>query len=174
VARRPAESAASSQDTYPGWEDVYADNVGWMYRMLYRSVGNRQDAEDLTTDVFLAALRPLDITATRPEVRAYLKLTAQTVLARHWRRHYKLEITQLPDDVPLPAVDDDADRPPEVGRATDIIATLSGRYRTVLELRFLHGMSVKDVAETMGVSVGNAKVLQHRALTAAARSAQSL
>ena len=44
------------------------------------------------------------------------------------------------------------------------------RYRQILELRFLRAMSIKEAAREMDVTVGNAKVLQHRALRAAARA----
>jgi hypothetical protein len=42
-------------------------------------------AEDLTAEVFLAALRPLRLSASMAEVRAYLRASARTVLAAHWR-----------------------------------------------------------------------------------------
>jgi RNA polymerase sigma factor (sigma-70 family) len=160
-----AESAGA-RAAYLGWEDVYEDNVGWVYRLLYGRVGNRMDAEDLTSEVFLAALRPLRATASRREVRSYLKATTRTVLAQHWRRHFKVEITQLGDDATLPHLDDALD-PRIARRARAVLDGLSERHRTILELRFLHGMQLKDAAETMGISVGNAKVLQHRALMAA-------
>ncbi|MDT5209285.1 MAG: hypothetical protein QOF67_1700, partial [Mycobacterium sp.] len=58
---------------YPNWEMVYADNANWVYRMIFARVGNSLDAEDLTAEVFLAALRPLRITATVAQVRGYLR-----------------------------------------------------------------------------------------------------
>jgi DNA-directed RNA polymerase specialized sigma24 family protein len=42
-------------------------------------------------------------------------------------------------------------------------------YRRILELRFLQGRSIKESAAELGVSVANAKVLQHRALRLAAQ-----
>ena len=62
------------------------NNVERVYRLMFAKVGNRPDAEDLTTEVFLAALRPLRVSASVGEVRAYLLATARTVLAAHWRR----------------------------------------------------------------------------------------
>ena len=44
------------------------------------------------------------------------------------------------------------------------------RYRRILELRFLEGCSVKESAREIGVSIANAKVMQHRALRLAAGS----
>jgi RNA polymerase sigma-70 factor (ECF subfamily) len=139
-----------------------------MYRLLFAHVGNRMDAEDLTSEVFLAALRPLRITASRREVRAYLKATIRTVLAQHWRRHFTVEITQLGESAfPAPR----RRTQPRVARrqARIVLDALSERHRTILELRFLRGMSVKDAARAMDITVSNAKVLQHRALAAAAR-----
>src|SRR5689334_3911989 len=46
-------------DAYPNWDAIYLDNVERVYRVMYARVGNRADAEDLTADVFQAALRPL-------------------------------------------------------------------------------------------------------------------
>jgi RNA polymerase sigma factor (sigma-70 family) len=53
-------------------------------------------------------------------------------------------------------------------RLDRVLAALPDNYRRILELRFLQGCSVKESASYMGVSVANAKVLQHRALRLAA------
>ena len=47
--------------------------------------------------------------------------------------------------------------------------SLPDHYRQILELRFLQGNSIKESAAELGVSVANAKVLQHRALRLAAQ-----
>ncbi len=55
-------------------------------------------------------------------------------------------------------------------RAAKILASLPDRYRRILELRFLEACSIKEAAQAMGVTVSNAKVLQHRALRMAAKA----
>ena len=85
-------------EAYADWEAVYRDNVDRVYRTMFAKVGNRPDAEDLTAEVFLAVLRPLRVSASVGEVRAYLAATARTVLARHWRRTLGLEVTTLDDE----------------------------------------------------------------------------
>jgi RNA polymerase sigma-70 factor (ECF subfamily) len=155
-------------DAYSDWSELYADNVVRLYRLLYSKVGNRPDAEDLTAEVFLAAFGPLRLEASRAEVRAYLAKTAGTVLASFWRRRLGREIT----GIDLDAAADFLERPPPdghaAGRAQRILAVLPARSRRILELRFLERRSLRDSAEAMGVSVANAKVLQHRALRMAA------
>ena len=154
---------------YPSWEAVYDDNVTWVYRTLYARLGSRADAEDLTSEVFLAALRPLRLSASVAEVRSYLRATARTVLAAHWRATMGREITAI-DDMAAPDNVPDSDgvsTAPQ--RVATVLAQLPPQYRRVLELRFLQGRSVRDSANDMGVSVANAKVLQHRALRLAAQ-----
>ena len=157
---------------YADWESAYRDNVTRVYRLMFSRVGNRPDAEDLTSEVFRAALGPLRLNSSKGEVRAYLVATAQTVLASHWRRRFGLEVTAIDPDTgnryleEAPALTD----APE--RAADILDGLPDRYRRVLELRFLEACSIKETAHAMDVSVSNAKVLQHRALRMAASVAE--
>jgi len=153
---------------YPDWEAVYHDNATWVYRTLFARVGNRADAEDLTAEVFLAALRPLRLSASVAEVRAYLRATARTVLAAHWRETLGREITSIDDDIEQPPESEEAiSLAPQ--RVAQVLDTLPDNYRRILELRFLEGSSIKESAAELGVSVANAKVLQHRALRLAAQ-----
>lgn len=157
-----------SDESYPDWEAVYRDNVARIYRLMFAKVGNRPDAEDLTAEVFVAALRPLRVSASTAEVRAYLLATARTVLASYWRRTLGREITGLTDEDNLESVAaDSAGSADTAGRAAVILAGLPEPYRRILELRFLESCSVREAAAAMGVSVTYAKVLQHRALRAA-------
>ncbi len=155
--------------TYPDWDAVYRDNVTWVYRLMYSKVGNQPDAEDLTAEVFMTALKPMRVSATVPEVRKYLKMTARTVLASYWRERMGREVTTIEDDVPEAVEPEDivGDAPAKV---RSLLERLPDNYRRILELRFLQAFSVREAAHQMGVSVANAKVLQHRALRMAAQT----
>jgi RNA polymerase sigma-70 factor (ECF subfamily) len=158
----------SSDSCYPDWEAVYQDNARWVYRTIYARVGNQADAEDLTAEVFLAALRPLRLTASAAEVRAYLRSTARTVLAAHWRETMGREVTVIePDTAAPPESEQSISTAPE--RVAAVLGTLPDNYRRILELRFLQTKSIRESAAELGVSVANAKVLQHRALRLAAQ-----
>jgi len=161
-------------DTYADWEAAYLDNVDRIYRLMYSRVGNRPDAEDLTAEVFKAALGPLRLSSSKGEVRAYLLATARTVLASHWRRRLGQPVTFIDPDADIAALDDFSEPDDgEAGRKTRrILTALPERYRRILELRFLETCSIKEAARAMDVSVGNAKVLQHRALRMAASMAE--
>ncbi|KMO70361.1 RNA polymerase sigma factor SigM [Mycolicibacterium chlorophenolicum] len=157
-----------TETSYPNWDAVYRDNVTWVYRLMYAKVGNRPDAEDLTAELFMTALRPMRVSATVPEVRTYLRRTARTVLASYWRHRMGREVTTIDEDVPeAPEREVDAAAP---GRVRGLLDALPDNYRRILELRFLQAMSIRDAAGQMGISVANAKVLQHRALRLAAQN----
>jgi RNA polymerase sigma factor (sigma-70 family) len=148
--------------------------VDRLYRLMYARVGNRPDAEDLTSEVFRTALGPLRLASSKGEVRSYLLATARTVLASHWRRSLGLPVTSIDPASDLGYLVEPAgpDQPSDApGRAGMILAALPDRYRRILELRFLEACSIKEAAHTMDVSVSNAKVLQHRALAMAAKVA---
>ncbi|HEU5429632.1 MAG TPA: RNA polymerase sigma factor [Actinocrinis sp.] len=159
---------------YPDWDAIYADNVGRIYRLMFAKVGNRPDAEDLTSQVFLAAYGPLRATAGVGQVRAYLTATARTVLAEHWRRTLGHQVTEIDlettdlEDYTGPAAADETANGPTQQRTTRILRALPERQRQILVLRFLRGYSIRQAATELGVSIANAKVLQHRALRAAA------
>ena len=156
-------------DTYPSWEEVYRDNAERVYRLMFSRVGNRPDAEDLTTEVFLAAMPRLRPDASIGEVRAYLRATARTTLAEHWRRTLGRQITSIDPDAIADEYAAPPSRPEADGQVRRLLAALPERYRKILELRFLQAASIREAAANLGVSVSNAKVLQYRALRAAAK-----
>lgn len=157
-----------TDDVYPSWDELYRDNVMWVYRLMFGKVGNQPDAEDLTTEIFMTALRPLRISASRPEVRKYLLLTARTVLASYWKERMGRDITVIDENLP-DRIEDDAVVSDAPERVRSVLRRLPDRYRHILELRFLQAFSVREAAAAMGISVSNAKVLQHRALQMAAQ-----
>jgi RNA polymerase sigma factor (sigma-70 family) len=164
-------------DAYTDWESVYRDNVDRLYRLMYARVGNRADAEDLTSEDFSTALRPLRLASSKGEVRSYLLVTAKTVLASHWRRRLGLPVTSIDPESDIGYLVEPSlpDQPSDVSQRADrILVALPDRYRRILELRFLEACSIKEAAHAMGVSVSSAKVLQHRALRMAARVALEL
>jgi RNA polymerase sigma factor (sigma-70 family) len=177
-SQRPSTTGESvrlrvvGSDSYADWDEIYVDNVVRVYRLLYAKVGNRADAEDLTTEVFLAAFGPLRVSASRGEVRAYLAATARTTLARYWRLRVGTEVTHIDADVAARELNDEPSVSAAPARIGAILAALPERHRRILQLRFLEGRSVRETAHELGISVANAKVLQHRALRMAARAGE--
>ncbi|HET7521262.1 MAG TPA: sigma-70 family RNA polymerase sigma factor [Candidatus Limnocylindria bacterium] len=160
----------------PGrFEEIYDEQVVPIYRFIYARVGNRPDAEDLTAQVFMRAVEQLDTTRDHGQIVSWLYRVSQNAIADYWRAFYRLPVIGADQVAPgwEPAQPDEArERPGEGLAATDRVRELLGRlpqrYAQVLELRFLERLSVAETASRMGISHGNAKILQYRALRKAA------
>jgi RNA polymerase sigma-70 factor (ECF subfamily) len=152
----------------PRATDIALDELQIVYAFIYARVGNRADAEDLTQQVALKAIPRLRQGAPASAIRGYLFATARSVLGGFWSTRLGLSEAELHEDLALVV----PQAPPsEEGAETvrRILAELSDNYRRVLELRFLHGYSLKEVAAEMHSTVGAVKVMQLRALRAAAK-----
>ena len=159
VVELPAASRATN---------MALDELELVYAFIYARVGNRADAEDLTQQVALKAIPRLRQNAPASSIRGYLFATARSVLGGFWSTRLGLSEAELHEDLVLLVP---TDPPSEEGTESvqRILAELSDNYRRVLELRFLHGYSLKEVAKEMNSTVGAIKVMQLRALRAAAK-----
>lgn len=139
-----------------------------VYAFIYARVGNRADAEDLTQQVALKAIPRLRQGSPPSAIRGYLFATARSVLGAFWSTRLGLSEAELREDLALsvPTTPPSEENTEMVQR---ILARLSDNYRRVLELRFLHGYSLKEVANEMSSTVGAVKVMQLRALRAASK-----
>ncbi|MEV1287107.1 ECF subfamily RNA polymerase sigma factor, BldN family [Micromonospora sp. NPDC049679] len=155
--------------------DRYVDTV---FRFVYFRVGNRQLAEDLTSDTFLRALKRIgSFTWQGRDLGAWLVTIARNLVADHFKSgRYRLEVTT--GDV-LDA--DREDRGPEgspeaavVDHITNVtlltaVKQLNPEQQECIVLRFLQGFSVAETAQSMGKNEGAIKALQYRAVRALAR-----
>jgi RNA polymerase sigma-70 factor, ECF subfamily len=158
----------------PGpFERVYDQHVVGIYRFVYARVGNHPDAEDLTAQVFVRAVEQLDTSRDPGQIAAWLYRVAHNATADYWRAFYRLPLVGTDYVAPGWEPAEPAGAPVETDeRATvrvhALLRRLPDHYRRVLELRFLQRLSVAETARAMGISNGNARVLQYRALRRAA------
>jgi RNA polymerase sigma-70 factor, ECF subfamily len=167
-----SRTRSSMLDQPSDLEHVFSRFVDPVYRFLYSRVGNREDAEDLTSEVFLKATRQLDSQRLEASMAQWLFTVARTVLADHWRRYYRTGAILPLDDERIGDIPGEHVTEPTKGssvRVAQLLGALPERYGKVLELRFLRGYSIQETAEELGITKENAKVIQHRALAKAAQ-----
>jgi RNA polymerase sigma-70 factor, ECF subfamily len=162
-----------STDSGP-FEQVYDRHVVGIYRFVYARVGNHPDAEDLTAQVFVRAVEQLDTEREPGQIAAWLYRVAQNATADYWRAFYRLPVIGADHVAPGWEPVDEGARPraePDdraAIRVQALLHRLPTQYRRVLELRFLERLTVAETAHKMGITNGNARVLQYRALRRAA------
>jgi RNA polymerase sigma-70 factor (ECF subfamily) len=142
--------------------ELYEANFERVYAFIVRRVQNRQEAEDLTAEVFEHALANLSRFEWRGVPFAvWLFRIAANAIADRWKQVAK----QRPD----PVSEDDLDQPrwPEIERRAvlfQLVERLPEDQRSVVVNRFVEQKSIRDIAQEMGRSEGAIKQLQYRAL----------
>ncbi len=152
---------------------LYDRYVDMTYGYIYRRVGHRQTAEDLTGDVFLRAYKRL---GTFEWQGVDLGAWIMTIARNRVHDHFKSSRTRLERATEIDAERHDnsrVERPEEVTEARDMarslgraLEQLKPEHREVIELRFVHGLGVSETAEVLDRTVGATKALQYRALRA--------
>jgi RNA polymerase sigma-70 factor (ECF subfamily) len=174
----PRQPMAADPDRATGavLHALYDAYVTPIYKFIFRKVGNREDAEDLTAQVFLKAAQHLDTDRDARSMLAWLYKVARTTITDHWRDYYQasvlsLDVLQEERGLECAAQEPTAmlEHTPAGMQAAAILAALPVNYRRVLELRFLQGYSLLETAAALGISEANVKVLQHRAIQKAGK-----
>ena len=156
-----------------GFEAFYREHLGLIYRYVYRKVGNQQEAEDLTSSIFLKAVRSLQQQEDPEKMRHWLLRVAWTTIIDYWRTQARVTNSSL-EALQAAGWECPAERDPfgVDGRPTErvqrLLQPLPERDREVLTCRFLLGLSTRETAVRMGLTEGNVKTLQYRALKRAA------
>jgi RNA polymerase sigma-70 factor, ECF subfamily len=157
-------------------EELYLLHFDRIYSYLHLSVGNRHDAEDLTTQTFLKMLESIKRFRWRSApFSAWLFRIAHNLAMDHFRAHRRW---QPEEDVPeLPGSAEpsaEAEAMQSIGRASmlKLIETLSEDQQQVLTLKFVFNFANAEVATILGKTEGAIKSLQHRALVSLQKKLQ--
>jgi len=148
-------------------EQLYLLHFDRIYSYLHMSVGNRHDAEDLTTQTFLKMLEAIPRFRWRSApFSAWLFRIAHNLAMDHFRSRRRW---QPEEDVPEPDEEEpsaEAEAMQSIGRQSmlELIEDLSPEQQQVLTLKFVFSFANGDVATILGKTEGAVKSLQHRAL----------
>lgn len=146
---------------------IYDDYSPQIYRYIYRQVGDIETSRDLTAEVFhryLSAIK--DRKGPTNHLSAWLYRVAHNIVVDHFRRQQHRQ--HLPFVHDMHASSEDTGQAAEALVMADqvrlALSRLTPDQQHVIALKFLEGLSNKEVAEITGKPVGAVKSLQHRAL----------
>lgn len=160
--------ALAQQGDRDALEELYLLHFDRIYGYLHLSVGNRHDAEDLTTQTFMRMLE--SITRFRWQsapFSAWLFRIAHNLAMDHFRASRRI---QPEEEVPEPVGEEEpsaeAAAMQSIGRQSmlELIDDLSHDQKQVLTLKFVFNLKNAEVATILGKTEGAIKSLQHRAL----------
>src|SRR5947208_17084957 len=149
-------------------EELYLLHFDRIYSYLHMSVGNRHDAEDLTTQTFLKMLESIGrFRWQAAPFSAWLFRIAHNLAMDHFRARRRW---QPEEEVPEPSGEEEPSAELQamqsIGRQSmlELIEDLSSEQQQVLTLKFVFNFQNADVATILEKTEGAIKSLQHRAL----------
>lgn len=143
-----------------------------VWGLCYRMTGEVATSDDLTSEAMAKAIERGDDANERSFEGWLFRVATTTCLdwLRQRKREQRVFVLVDPIDLPDAPFLDALDPEATLVRRDDLrlavlstLQTLQPRQRAVLVLRDVLGHSTEEVAEILGVTVGNAKVLLHRA-----------
>jgi len=146
--------------------DRYCEAI---HRYVHRRLGSREQAEDVTAEVFFKALRAID--SYRPDgapFSAWLYRIAANCVVDHVRaRRPTVSLDVVADAAdPAAAVADQVAQRAEVEQVWAAVQTLNDAQRTAVTLRLGHDLSIAEIAVRLERSEGAVKLLLNRGLRA--------
>jgi RNA polymerase sigma-70 factor (ECF subfamily) len=161
--------ARGQQGDRAALEELYLIHFDRIYSYLHVSVGNRHDAEDLTTQTFLKMLEKIgSFRWQSAPFSAWLFRIAHNLAMDHFRARRRWqpeeEVPEPPAHEAEPSAELEAMR--TIGRESmlKLIQDLSPEQQQVLTLKFVFNLPNAEVATILDKTEGAVKSLQHRAL----------
>jgi len=164
----PGQSAPPLPHDFEAW---YHDHGTTVYRYVRFRVATREAAEDVTSEVFLKALRSIRrYDHNRASPRTWLLRIARNAVTDHLRalrRRGSLHVSldRVPDLVAdLPSQEERVLRQERIQRLLNGNQTLRAADQEILSLRYGAGLSNGEIAEALDISHNAVAVRLHRAL----------
>jgi RNA polymerase sigma-70 factor (ECF subfamily) len=149
---------------------LYGNYQDAIYRYIFVRIGNAVEAEDLTEDVFVRAWEALpNYRPTEHPFKSWLYRIAHNLIVDHHRKRRPVamiddEMQHSPGMISLP--EEIIEFNQEAHVLAEAIQQLGEEEQLVVVLRFMEGLSHREVAEVIGKSEAASRVIQHRALAA--------
>jgi len=139
---------------------LYENNLRAVFSYVARRLPSRQEAEDVTSEVFHQALAGLQTFCWegRPFV-AWLLGIAAHLIAKRWQQIGRS--TVVAEEIDVEGHGLDAERQ---AMYAQLVERLPEDQRRVIERRFVYQQSIREIAQELGRSEGAVKQLQFRAL----------
>lgn len=159
---------ARAQQNLGAFSELYQRHVQRVYRyVLVRVGGNVQDAQDLTSQTFLAAMEGLkSYRSTQPFV-AWLLGIARHKVADQFRRQkpqVELETAVSLTDTNTDDPDEQLDQQLDIARVTRKLQTIAPDRAEVITLRLMAGLEVPDIARLLDKNEAAVRMLLFRGL----------
>ena len=147
---------------------IYEENFDKIYRYIVLKIGERTEAEDMTQQVFLNAIKSISSYKYQKGTpfSAWLYRIAHNQVVDYLRKKSKRATVPLEESLASGGSDpsSEVERSLEIERLVACTKQLTKAQQEVISLRFVGELSIAQVAKIMGKSEGAIKALQHSAI----------
>jgi RNA polymerase sigma-70 factor, ECF subfamily len=155
--------------THHAFAELYRRHIDRVYRYLMARTGNVQDAQDLTSQTFMAALEGISNYRGDASFAAWVLGIAQRKTADHYRRHYAQGVPIALEDVEQlaqasPTPDELVSHQLQTERMLLAVRALAPERAEAITLHTFAELSVTEVAQVMNKSEAAVRMLIHRSL----------
>jgi RNA polymerase sigma-70 factor (ECF subfamily) len=141
--------------------ELYELHFHRVYAYVVKRVRRREEAEDITSDVFHQALAKIRSFEWRGvPFSAWLIRIAANAITDRWRRTARESDDPVPDDLE----DTNAEDLEQRAALSQLVESLPAEQRRVVSMRFVEQKSIREIAQEIGKTEGAVKQLQFRAL----------
>ncbi len=146
-----------------------------IYNMVYRMLGNAEDASDVTQETFLRAYTRLETFKPGHSFLAWVRRIASNLAIDHLRRRGTPELSldqrlenggQIADDSPAASPAERLEMAESSQRVLAAVQELPPKQRAVLVLRHVEGLKLQEIAKTLRMPIGTVKTMLFRGRTA--------
>ncbi len=143
------------------FEALYYRYRDWAVRLAYRFTGDRDDALDVLQETFTYVAKKFPGFRLSAKITTFLyPVVKHTAIRIARKRRRYLSDQEVPQEAVAPGTQPHSSRE-ELAAA---LRTLPEKQREVLLLRFVDGMSLNEIAETLRIKLGTVKSRLHNAL----------
>lgn len=150
--------------------DLYTDQI---YRFVFFKIGNKEEAEDLASAVFLKTWSYIQEgnLINYKTLRSLIYKIARNLIIDHYRKVSRQDYVTIDNpDNKIELVDEKQDINKQAELTSDFVSIeakltqLKDEYREVIVLRFINELSISEIADILDKSKSNVRVLVFRAL----------
>lgn len=147
-------------------EDLYREYHTKVFGYVYNRTGNKEEAEDITSEVFLKACRAFEgFDPKKASVSTWLYTIMRNTLTDHFRKGIVSE--ELSEELPSSEnIEEKYISQEELDRLADALKKLTREQQDIIVLRYYDDHSLTEIAEMLNISYGMIKVKHKSALNA--------
>ena len=173
------ECIAGSEDAIEMFVRQYETDI---FRLALSIVGDQAEANEITQETFLSALRSFHTYQEKNSVKAWLYTIALNHSRSHLRKRKLLErlkttvsfVFQLESTHKQPSLEDVIIQNEKEAAIWNELNELDERHRTVVVLRYFHGLSISEISEILTVNEGTIHSRLHTARARLKKSSEAL